>query len=109
MSSFQKRRFSMAYSMVNTHVFIIFQYTDGMYGSGWIAVYTVSNCLMFGCGFNNIHYCHQFEEGHPISGLVGLQIVPKCNENVRTRQTRINISNKINDVIFSPIASGGHR
>ena len=38
MSSFQKRRFSMVYPMVNTDVFIIFQYTDGMCGSGWIAV-----------------------------------------------------------------------
>ena len=38
MSCFEKRRFSIVYSMVNTDVFIIFQYTDGMYGSGWIAV-----------------------------------------------------------------------
>ncbi len=53
MSSFQKRRFSMVYPMVNTDVFIIFQYTDGMCGSGWIAVLgpIVSNCLTFGCGF----------------------------------------------------------
>ena len=39
MSSVQKRRFSMVYPMVNTDVFIIFQYTDGMCGFGWIAVY----------------------------------------------------------------------
>ena len=38
MSSVQKRLFSMVYPMVNTDVFIIFQYTDGMYGFGWIAV-----------------------------------------------------------------------
>ena len=38
MSSVQKRRFGMVYPMVNTDVFIIFQYTDGMCGFGWIAV-----------------------------------------------------------------------
>ena len=38
MSSVQKRRFSMVYPMVNTDVFIIFQYTDGMCGFGWVAV-----------------------------------------------------------------------
>ena len=38
MSSVQKRRFSMVYPMINTDVSIIFQYTDGMCGFGWIAI-----------------------------------------------------------------------
>ena len=38
MSSVQKMCFSTVYPMVNTDVFIIFQYTDGMCGFGWVAV-----------------------------------------------------------------------
>ena len=36
------------------------------------------------------------------------QIVPECNEKVRTRQTHVYIL-VTNGVIFSPLASDGHR